>query len=175
MELREVRICDFARLNFTFQLLSKRKLQWFVNNGKVDGWDDPRFPTIQGIMRRGMTKEALEEFILAEGASKTTVNMDMSKLWAINKRIIDPQVPRHTAIAKKDAVKVFIVDGPETPEAVTWPKHRKNESLGTKLVYRYREILLEQEDAKRIKDNEEVQNLFLYHMEQIVDFDFCPR
>jgi len=157
MGLRNVLICDFARLNFTFQLLSKRKLQWFVDNGKVDGWDDPRFPTIQGLMRRGLTKEALEDFILAEGASKNTVNMDMTKLWTINKRIIDPIVPRYACVTKKNAVKVTVVDGPATPEAVSRPKHRKTPELGTKIVQHYRNLLIDQEDALAMHENEEVR------------------
>jgi len=55
-----------------------------------------------GILRRGMTVEALKEFIISQEASKTIVLMDMEKLWAINKKIIDPIVPRYTAVAAAD-------------------------------------------------------------------------
>jgi len=53
-------------------VLSKRKLNWFVEKNHVDDWDDPRFPTVQGIMRRGLTVEALKQFMLEQGPSKNT-------------------------------------------------------------------------------------------------------
>jgi hypothetical protein len=101
----------------------------------VSGWDDPRFPTIRGnplkyiyfhnisllgMLRRGLTVEALTEFILyvyfanksdvlltisvvsSQGASKSVTLMDPAKLWAVNKKIIDPIVPRYTAVRKAD-------------------------------------------------------------------------
>lgn len=64
--VKKVHIYEFSRLNMVYTLLSKRKLLWFVQNGKVDGWDDPRFPTVQGIVRRGLKIEALIQFILEQ-------------------------------------------------------------------------------------------------------------
>ena len=69
-QVRKVHIWEYSRLNFVNTVLSKRKLQWFVDTGRVPGWTDPRFPTVQGITRRGMQVEALKEFILSQGASK---------------------------------------------------------------------------------------------------------
>lgn len=66
MGFRKVQIYEFSRLNMVYTLLSKRKLLWFVQNGKVDGWDDARFPTVQGIVRRGLKIEALIQFILEQ-------------------------------------------------------------------------------------------------------------
>ncbi|CAL4976890.1 unnamed protein product [Urochloa decumbens] len=66
MGLRRVEIYEFSRLNLVYTLLSKRKLLWFVENKKVDDWTDPRFPTIQGILRRGLKIEALVQFILEQ-------------------------------------------------------------------------------------------------------------
>lgn len=156
LNLSAIPIVDFSRLNFTYQLLSKRKLQWFVDQGRVAGWDDPRFPTIKGMLRRGLRFSALEEFILAQGASKNLNLMDMSKLWALNKATIDPIVPRYTAVAKEGAVIVKLSNGPASQEALTRPRHKKNPDLGTKVVQISNQIYLEPEDANLAFDGEEV-------------------
>lgn len=85
-----------------YTLLSKRKLKQFVETGAVRGWDDPRFATVRGIRRRGMTIKALQDFFVAQGDTQQTVNMEWDVLWNVNKRIIDPVVPRHTALLTKD-------------------------------------------------------------------------
>lgn len=89
----------------------------------ADGWYDPRFPTVQGIMRRGLTVEALKLFMLEQGPSKNTNLMEWDKIWALNKDIIDPITPRYTAIVKSTAVKLFIENGPEVVEAKSHPLH----------------------------------------------------
>lgn len=88
-------IWEYSRLNMTYTVLSKRKLTWFVNEGLVDGWDDPRFPTVRGILRRGMTVEGLKQFIIAQGSSKSVVFMEWDKIWAFNKKVIDPVAIRY--------------------------------------------------------------------------------
>ncbi|GJZ97494.1 putative serine/threonine/dual specificity protein kinase, catalytic domain-containing protein [Tanacetum coccineum] len=107
MGLRKVNIYEFNRLNLVYTLLSKRKLLWFVENGKVDGWDDAHFPTVQGIVRRGLQVEALIQFILEQGASKTLNLKEWDKLWNINKKIIDPVYPRYTAIGAGEKATTF--------------------------------------------------------------------
>ena len=87
-----------SRLNFVYTLLSKRKLALFVNEGLVTGWDDPRFPTVRGIRRRGMTIEALRTYILMQGASQKDLMLEWDKIWACNKKVIDPVAPRYTAL-----------------------------------------------------------------------------
>lgn len=154
LHLRKVHIWDFARVNFQRTLLSKRKLQWFVDNNKVTGWDDPRFPTVRGVRRRGMTVEGLRQFILATGPSRNIINLEWNTIWATNKKIIDPIAPRHTAITLKDAVKVNLAGGPETYSEAK-PCHKKNPDLGTKKVFYSSKVLIDQEDAAVLTDGEE--------------------
>lgn len=156
MGLRHVQIWDFARLNFVRTLLSKRKLTKFVDNGVVWGWDDPRFPTIRGIRRRGMTVAALREFILKQGPSRNVVNLDWTLFWATNKKYIDPVAPRYTVVDGKDAVTVTINGGPSEPYTESKPKHLKNPDIGMKPVIYSSEILIDQEDAKTFKQDEEI-------------------
>lgn len=65
--MRKVTIYDFSRLNLKYTILSKRNLSWLVDNNYVEGWSDPRFPTVQGILRRGLTVQTLAEFMLEQG------------------------------------------------------------------------------------------------------------
>jgi glutamyl-tRNA synthetase len=105
-----------------------------------------------------MTVAALRDFILKQGPSRNVVTMDWTNFWATNKKEIDPVAPRHTALLKKDLVKVTVT-GPETPaEAVTAerPKHPKNPSIGTKKVWFANEMYLDQADAKSFKKDEEI-------------------
>lgn len=158
MHLRKVAIWDYSRLNFVYTLLSKRKLTWFVDQGRVTGWDDPRFPTVRGIRRRGLTIEALREYILMQGASKNTLLLEWDKLWAINKRIIDPTSPRYTALASEGLVRVTIVGGegcPTAPETLSLPRHKKNPELGNKSVYFSNEFYLEAADVAQLKVGDE--------------------
>ncbi|KAK9366944.1 tRNA synthetases class I, catalytic domain-containing protein [Lipomyces kononenkoae] len=154
--LRKVYVWDFSRISFVRTLLSKRKLQWFVDQKFVTGWDDPRFPTVRGVRRRGMTVEGLRTFILGQGPSKNILNFDWSLIWATNKKVIDPVAPRHVAVIKENIVKVTIEGGPAEPYTEEKPKHKKNADVGIKKVIYSSEIYIDQDDAQTIKDNEEV-------------------
>ena len=156
LKLRPVQIWDFARMNFVRTLLSKRKLTKLVDQGVVWGWDDPRFPTIRGIRRRGMTVPALREFILRQGPSKNITNLDWTLFWATNKKYIDPVAPRHTAIVKKDMVKATVTGGPATPIVEEKQKHAKNPAVGMKKVVFSSSLVFEQEDAKTFQQDEEI-------------------
>lgn len=147
---------DYSRMNFTNTVMSKRKLTKLVESKAVEGWNDPRFPTVQGLLRRGLTIDALYKFVLAQGASRNTATLQWGKLWTFNKQIIDPIVPRYTAISKDGIVKLTLTDGPATIETKQNPCHKQNANLGTKTTYYSKCIYLQEDDANAIEDGEEV-------------------
>ncbi|PRQ42562.1 putative glutamate--tRNA ligase [Rosa chinensis] len=156
MGLRRVHLYEFSRLNMVYTLLSKRKLLWFVQNEKVNGWDDPRFPTVQGIVRRGLKVEALIQFILEQGASKNLNLMEWDKLWTINKKIIDPVCPRHTAVIEEGRVLLTLSNGPQKPFVRIIPRHKKYEGAGEKATTFTRSVWIDRADAELISVDEEV-------------------
>lgn len=156
LELRPCTIWDFSRLNFNYTLLSKRKLKKFVEEGMVWGWDDPRFPTIRGLRRRGMTAEALRQYILGLGASQSILHMEWDSIWSTNKKIIDPIAPRYYAVDRENSVKVTITGGPTAVEFKEMPRHKKNPAIGTKKTAYASEIIVDQADAQSFAIDEEI-------------------
>lgn len=156
LNLRKVDIWGFSRLNFVRTLLSKRKLTRLVKSGAVYGWDDPRFPTVRGIRRRGMTVEALREFMVSQGPSRNIVNMDWTIFWTMNKKYIDPIAPRHTAVVTDRSVVCHVAGASADVTYQEKPKHIKNSDVGTKKVAYSNRIWIEQEDAKTFVQDEEI-------------------
>ncbi|XP_068433011.1 bifunctional glutamate/proline--tRNA ligase isoform X1 [Clinocottus analis] len=154
LRLRKPYIWEYARLNLNNTVLSKRKLTWFVEQGYVDGWDDPRFPTVRGVLRRGMTVEGLKQFIAAQGGSRSVVNMEWDKIWAFNKKVIDPVAPRYTALSSSYVVPVSISEATEEMKEVA--KHPKNEEVGMKKVWYGPRVLVEGADAETFAEGEMV-------------------
>jgi len=91
----------------------------------VPDWSDPAFPTLQGFYRKGLTVEAIRQFILSQGHAKTVLLMDVDKLWATNKAIIEPIVPRYIAIPKARQILCHFTNGPATPYGQSHAKHKK--------------------------------------------------
>jgi glutaminyl-tRNA synthetase len=91
---------EFARLNLTYVVTSKRKLRQLVDEGIVDGWDDPRMPTIVGLRRRGFTPESLQLFCERIGVTKSDGWIDMSTLEGCLREDLDPKAPRATAVLR---------------------------------------------------------------------------
>ena len=159
LNLRKVNIYEFSRLNLIQTVLSKRYLKWFVETGRVEGWDDPRFPTVQGIIRRGLLPQALKDFCLEQGASKKTNLMEWDKIYAINRNYIDPIAKRYFAVSVEGAVNLFIDNMEDKVEEVEVDWHQKNKELGKRMQNRYNKLVIEKEDANLLKEG---QKLTLY-------------
>ncbi|XP_047521879.1 bifunctional glutamate/proline--tRNA ligase isoform X2 [Pieris napi] len=149
--LRKPYIWEYSRLSMTNTVLSKRKLTWFVEQGLVDGWDDPRMPTVRGVLRRGMSVEGLRQFIQAQGSSRSVVFMEWDKIWAINKKVIDPIAPRYTAL-ESNPVPVNLKGTSES--TLTVALHPKNPDVGSKTVWVGPRLLIDQVDAQALKEGE---------------------
>ena len=106
-----------------------------------------------------MTVDALKEYILMQGASKNVLLLEWDKIWAVNRRIIDPVAPRYTAIGADTKVLLTLAHGPAAPYTAEIAKHKKNADVGVKTVTFSSSVYLEGEDAAELATDEEVRRL----------------
>ncbi|MGE5806257.1 MAG: glutamine--tRNA ligase/YqeY domain fusion protein, partial [Ignavibacteria bacterium] len=136
---------EFARLNLTYTVMSKRKLLELVQNGYVNGWDDPRMPTISGLRRRGYTPESIRSFAERVGVAKRDTVIDVALLEYSIREDLNKKAQR--AMAVLNPLKVIISNYPqgivEELEAVNNPE---DEKMGTRKIPFTREILIEKTD-----------------------------
>ncbi|TWT62518.1 glutamine--tRNA ligase/YqeY domain fusion protein [Rubinisphaera italica] len=136
---------EFARLNLTYMVMSKRKLLELVQAKLVEGWDDPRMPTIAGLRRRGYTPESLRNFCHTIGVTKYPGTTDISVLENSLRDDLNRRAERRMAVL--DPIKVVITNYPEgTSEELEAVNHPQDESFGTRTIPFGREIYIERED-----------------------------
>ncbi|MEF9384049.1 glutamine--tRNA ligase/YqeY domain fusion protein [Ralstonia solanacearum species complex bacterium KE056] len=136
---------EFARLHLTYAITSKRKLLQLVNEKRVDGWDDPRMPTLVGIRRRGYTPESIQLFCERVGVSKADSWIDMSILEAAVRDDLDARAPRSVAVL--DPVKLVLDNVPaDFNEPCSAPVHPKQPELGRREFPLTRELWIERDD-----------------------------
>ena len=140
---------EFARLNLTHTLMSKRRLLTLVTEGHVSGWDDPRMPTLSGLRRRGYTPEAIRNFCERIGVAKRDSVVDLALLEHCVREDLNRHVPRVMAVLRP--LRVVIVNYPETQveelEAINNPE---DPSMGTRRVPFARVLYIEQEDFREV-------------------------
>jgi len=138
---------EFARLNLTYTIMSKRKLKLLVDGGRVSGWDDPRMPTLSGLRRRGYTPEAIRNFAERIGVAKRESFVDIAVLEHCLREDLNKRARRVMAVL--DPVKVVIDNYPEGQteqfEAVNNPE---DETAGTRPVPFTREVYIERDDFR---------------------------
>jgi glutaminyl-tRNA synthetase len=138
---------EFARLNLTYVVVSKRRLIQLVTEGHVTGWDDPRMPTIQGLRRRGYTPEAIRMFAQRIGVSRAANTVEIEMLEACLREDLNDRAPRAMAVLRP--IKVVIDNYPEDQEEVfTCLSHPEKEELGGRDVPFCREIYIERDDFR---------------------------
>ncbi|MDN7184728.1 glutamine--tRNA ligase/YqeY domain fusion protein [Caballeronia sp. SEWSISQ10-4 2] len=136
---------EFSRLNLTYAITSKRKLLQLVTENHVDGWDDPRMPTIVGVRRRGFTPESIRLMCDRVAVTKVDSWIDMSVLEGALRDDLDEKAPR--AIAVLDPLKLIIDNYPEgTSETCSAPVHPHHPERGTREFPFSRELWIERED-----------------------------
>ena len=143
---------EFSRLNLEYTIMSKRKLNDLVVNNYVEGWDDPRMPTIAGLRRRGYTPASIREFCLRIGVTKQENMVEMGMLEACIRDDLNENAPR--AMAVLDPVKVIIENyDTDTIETLSVANHPNKEEMGRRDVPFTREIFIEREDFKEQANN----------------------
>ncbi|TYS57341.1 glutamine--tRNA ligase/YqeY domain fusion protein [Sutcliffiella horikoshii] len=136
---------EFGRLNITNAVMSKRKLRKLVEEGIVDGWDDPRMPTISGLRRKGYTPEAIRAFVRETGVSKGSGFVDSQMLDHFVREDLKLKSPRTMGVVRP--LKVVITNYPEGQvEMLDAENNPENPEMGTRQIPFSREIYIEQED-----------------------------
>ena len=149
IEAAKPRQIEFSRLNINYTVMSKRKLTQLVTEGLVDGWDDPRMYTLQGLRRRGYTPGALRLFVDRIGISKQNSMIDFSVLEGALREDLDARAPRRMAVVAP--LKLVLTNLPEGhAETLRFANHPKDESFGEREVPFSRELWIERDDFAEV-------------------------
>ncbi|CAI0877751.1 Glutamine--tRNA ligase [Serratia quinivorans] len=149
---------EFSRLNLEYAIMSKRKLNLLVTEKIVEGWDDPRMPTVSGLRRRGYTAASIREFCQRIGVTKQDNNVEMMALEACIREELNENAPR--AMAVLDPVKVVIENLTTGVEMVTMPNHPSKPEMGSREVPFSRDIYIDRADFRE-EANKQYKRLVL--------------
>jgi len=149
MQASKPRQIEFSRLNINYMITSKRRLRGLVEQGAVDGWDDPRLNTLQGVRRRGYTPGGLRLLVERLGVSKQNSLIDFSVLEGCIREDLDARAPRRMGVV--DPLKLVLTNvGEDHEEHLVFANHPKDESFGTREVPFGRELWIEREDFAEV-------------------------
>ncbi|RCK74429.1 MAG: Glutaminyl-tRNA synthetase [Anaerolineae bacterium] len=138
---------EFARLNLSYTVMSKRKLLQLVKEGHVAGWDDPRMPTLSGLRRRGVPPEAIRNFCERIGVAKNESVVDIALLEFCIREVLNKTAPRVMGVL--DPLKVTLINYPEDQvEQMECLNNPEDESMGTRLVPFCRELYIDRDDFR---------------------------
>lgn len=153
LDLYPTKTIEFGRFNLKGMLMSGRKIRELLNEGKIDGWDDPNVGTIVALKRRGFTKEAIKNFVLSTGFSKNEATIEWSDFLKHNKRVLDKKAKRFFFV--RDPVKITIEN---TPEKIVELKLNPNSSETRKIKINS-EFFIERKDFESLSSENEIFRL----------------
>ncbi|PKL11034.1 MAG: glutamine--tRNA ligase, partial [Spirochaetae bacterium HGW-Spirochaetae-6] len=171
LEIHHPQQIEFARLNLTYTVLSKRKLRALVEGGYVSGWDDPRMPTLSGLRRRGYSPEGIKKFCEMIGVSKSNSTVDIAMLEFAQREDLNKRARRVMAVL--DPIKLIITNYPEGQEEyLDASNNPEDESMGSRKLPFSRELYIEREDFMetpskkfhRLAPGQEVRLKFAYYI-----------
>jgi glutaminyl-tRNA synthetase len=147
LDVFRTRQIEFARLNLSYTVLSKRRLVRLVTEGHVNGWDDPRMPTLRGLRRRGYTPETIINFVYRAGVAKNYSIADVALLESVLRDDLNKHALRRMGVL--NPLKVVITNYPENKtEELEFVNNPEDEEAGTRMVPFSRELYIEREDFR---------------------------
>lgn len=162
LSMRKPRIVEFSRLDLQNTTVSKRSLRKLIEEGHVNGWDDPRLPTIAGLKRRGFLPEAIREFVLSMGLSKVESQPTWDLLESKNRKLLDPIARRFFFVADPVALKVE-----NAPSLSVRLKSHPDKDLGERMIQTNGKFLISKEDASVLRPGMRVRLMEAYNIEVI--------
>ncbi len=162
LSLRKPKIVEFSRLSIKGMPVSKRLLKPLIKDGIVNGWDDPRLPTISALRRRGIKAEAIKSFVLKFGLGKTESNPTMEVLLVENRRLLDPISERYFFVSSP--VKLKVISAPSM--AVRLKKHPDKE-LGERVVETTEDFFISSKDAENLEKGTDFRLKDLYNVKLV--------
>jgi glutamyl-tRNA synthetase len=162
LDLRAPRVIEFSRLNLKNTTVSKRKLKKLIDEGKVEGWDDPRLPTISGLRRRGFLPETIREFVLSMGVSKVESEPSWDLLESINRRLLDPVAKRYFFVPNPVELEVR-----GAPHVEVRLKYHPERDYGERVLKTNGKFLIPVEDSSLMSPGSMIRLIEAYNVEII--------
>jgi len=159
LNLRKPHLMEFSRLSIKGMPVSKRKIKPLIDKKLVTGYDDVRLPTLQGLAKRGITCEAIAQFVFSQGISKVEATVDFSILESFNRKILDDKVKRFYAVI--DPIQIHIINAPQ--KKVTLPFH-PSKDFGARTLTTKEDFFIQKEDAHSLKVGEVFRLKGLYNV-----------
>ncbi len=149
---------EFSRLNLEYTVMSKRKLTHLVSEGHVDGWDDPRMPTIAGLRRRGFTPASIRDFCDRIGVTKADNTVEMGVLESCIRDDLNASASRRMVVL--NPLKVVLTDyAADKTEQLEAANHPQDDSLGTRKIPFSSELYIDRDDFMEVKPNKKFKRL----------------